>query len=269
MQTVDKKTNKAYSVKTQKALISDIDLSRRTVTGFFSTINYFDSDREVLISGVYDNSISKRGVNSTAIAKFKHLFNHEFSKVLSATVSLSQKKVGDTEGLFFESKIARTTLGDDILIGYNEGIYDNHSIGFRYVREKTMYIDTTSAEWNKFVSMLVNPDEALKGGYMFVLSDIDLFEGSTVAFGANLLTPFLGIKSENKQNVLFNVKNRIERLSNHLRKSKQSDAILSRFEIELLQLQQIISDYTSEIEPKKQKQTEKKLNIEYIIKNLK
>ena len=128
---VDKKSAH-YSVKSADANILDVSTSSRIVTGFFNSYNFFDSDKDVLIMGSAKKSIEERGVNSTAVAKIKHALNHDLTTLVGKLQVLEETTKNGITGIYFESKIANTTLGNDTLINYKEGIYDNHSIGFKY-----------------------------------------------------------------------------------------------------------------------------------------
>src|SRR5690606_24479112 len=112
------------------------------------------------------------------------------------------------KGIYFETKMLNTSDGNDTLIKYQEGVYDNHSIGFRYLDIR--YIEQDSDQWKVNIDKLINPEDAENRGYMFLVKEIELFEGSTVAFGANRLTPYLGSKSENKSLSLLKINERMD-----------------------------------------------------------
>jgi hypothetical protein len=92
------------------------------------------------------------------------------------------------------------------------------------------------------MSVLVNPQDAEDAGYYFVVSEIKQFEWSPVAFGANELTPYLGVKSGNKDGMAIKVMERIDLLGKQLRHGRQSDETMYGYELEILQLKQIISE---------------------------
>ena len=75
-----------------------------------------------------------------------------------------------TRRLRFESVMSKSTLGNDTLIQYQEGILaKEHSVGFNIIQRSES-----------------NPEE---------ITEIKLWEGSTVTFGANPNTPVIGIKA--------------------------------------------------------------------------
>jgi len=238
---VDKKSAH-YSVKSADANILDVSTSSRIVTGFFNSYNFFDSDKDVLIMGAAKKSIEERGVNSTAVAKIKHALNHDLTTLVGKLQVLEETTKNGITGIYFESKIANTTLGNDTLINYKEGIYDNHSIGFKYNQLSLIESEKNPVAWNEVVSKLLNPEEAEKYGYLYLVKEINLFEGSTVAFGANSLTPFLGVKSGSKESMTLALVSKLNQLEYTVKNGMQSDEMLSTFELQIKQFKQILKE---------------------------
>jgi HK97 family phage prohead protease len=238
---VDKKSAH-YSVKSADANILDVSTSSRIVTGFFNSYNFFDSDKDVLIMGAAKKSIEERGVNSTAVAKIKHALNHDLTTLVGKLQVLEETTKNGITGIYFESKIANTTLGNDTLINYKEGIYDNHSIGFKYNQLSLIESEKNPVAWNEVVSKLLNPEEAEKYGYLYLVKEINLFEGSTVAFGANSLTPFLGVKSGSKESMTLALVSKLNQLEHTVKNGMQSDEMLSTFELQIKQFKQILKE---------------------------
>lgn len=241
--TVEQKKSRQYAVKGASSLelsVKDVDTVGRTVTGFFGTFNYFDSDSDVLLIGSAKKSIQERGPKSNATAKIKHALFHDLTQLPGKILTLEEREVDGIKGIYFESKMSDTTLGNDTLKNYLEKIYDNHSIGFQYLDVE--HIDKAAKGWDKAVQSLVNPDEANKAGYMFLIKEIRLFEGSTVAFGANKLTPYLGVKSGNKDSMLLALQAKTSQLKQTLKSGTQSDEMMQTFELQLLQINQMIGE---------------------------
>jgi HK97 family phage prohead protease len=231
-----------YSVKYADANIIDVSTSSRIVTGFFNSYNFFDSDKDVLIMGAAKKSIEERGVNSNAVAKIKHALNHDLTTLVGKLQVLEETTKNGITGIYFESKIANTTLGNDTLINYKEGIYDNHSIGFKYNQLSLIESEKNPVAWNEVVSKLVNPEDAEKYGYLYLVKEINLFEGSTVAFGANSLTPFLGVKSGSKESMTLALVSKLNQLEYTVKNGMQSDEMLSTFELQIKQFKQILKE---------------------------
>jgi phage head maturation protease len=245
--TIASKRAKTYAVKSTDAgslHIKDVDTTKRIVTGFYNTCNFFDSDQDVLLPGSCDKSISERGPASDAVAKVKHLMFHDWTLLPGKLMTLTEKTESidgmPMTGLYFETKMVNTQLGTDTLINYQEGIYDNHSIGFQYMQGE--YIDSEAENWQKVLSTLINPQDAEEAGYAFLWKEIKLYEGSTVAFGANEMTPYLGVKSENKEAMVLKLQSRIATMGACLKNGRQSDEALYDLEMQMKQLSQIVSE---------------------------
>lgn len=269
-----------YSVKYADANIIDVSTSSRIVTGFFNSYNFFDSDKDVLIMGAAKKSIEERGVNSNAVAKIKHALNHDLTTLVGKLQVLEETTKNGITGIYFESKIANTTLGNDTLINYKEGIYDNHSIGFKYNQLSLIESEKNPVAWNEVVSKLLNPEDAEMIGYLYLVKEINLFEGSTVAFGANSLTPFLGVKSGSKESMTLALVSKLNQLEHTVKNGMQSEDMLSTFELQIKQFKQILKEIevaetfdksTLAKVPSEAKSSEPikpKFDIQQIIKNL-
>lgn len=244
---ISRKKSRPYAIKSANQLaIKDVDLGKRIVTGFYNTCNFFDSDNDVALPGVNNKSIAERGPNSSSVCKIKHLAFHDWDKQPGKILTLEERTINGITGTYFETKMSNTTLGNDTLINYQEGIIDNHSEGFRY--QDGELIEQGDENWNKYLSLLINPEDAEKVGHMFIWRQWKMYEGSNVAFGANELTPYLGVKSGNKDALLMKLNERIDLLGKQVKGGTQSDETLETFEMQILQLKQIIKE-VFEVEP--------------------
>jgi hypothetical protein len=240
------KKDRPYAVKSGEdaLMVKDVDFSKRIVTGLYNTALFFDSDYDVLLKGCADKSMRERGPQSNSIQKIKHLLFHSWQRLPGKILVLEERTVeinGKTvTGIYFETKMDESTDGVDTLIKYQEQIYDNHSIGFQYLDGE--WVDSDAEDWQKYVDMLINPEAAEGAGFMYIWKEIRLLEGSTVAFGANELTPYLGVKSGNKEGMLLKVNERINLLTKQVANGKLSDGALYGLEMEMLQLKQIVNE---------------------------
>jgi phage head maturation protease len=242
MNLKDSKLNKAYAVKEGLAefAVKDVDSVGRVVTGFFNTFNYFDTDGDVLMLGSAKKSIQERGPLAQSVAKIKHAMFHDLTRLPGKIQVLEEREQDGMSGIYFETKMSKTTEGMDALQNYLDGVYDNHSIGFKYINIEAVQKGTN--EWAKYMNILVNPKDAEERDFMFIVKEIALYEGSTVAFGANTLTPFLGVKSGNKQAMQIAVNKRIEAIGKTVKSGSQSDDMLYSLELQLLQLKQLFQE---------------------------
>lgn len=234
-----------YSVKGPGKIfipaIKDIDATGRIVTGFFNTFNYFDSDCDILVPGCAKRTIKERGPNSSAVAKIKHAMDHDLTRMPGKIMVLEERTEGGMTGIYFETKMADTTLGNDVLKNYIAGVYDNHSIGFMYMNSE--FVDRDSKRWQAVVDLCLNPDDLDEAGFAFIIKEIAMWEGSTLAFGANSLTPFLGVKSAAERDIVkLDLLSRIDRIAEVLKSGTQSDDMMATLDVQLMQIKQIASE---------------------------
>lgn len=249
---IAKKKSKLYGVKSSAFgnSIKDIDMSKRTVQLIGNTYFFMDSDGDVLLPGCCKRSIDQRGPMSNAVAKIKHQHDHKLDthNVLGKFTTLDERANDGYSVLYGESLIPNTTKGNDDLINYQAGIYDNHSIGYRYIDlalcAKEHSDENVRLSWEKYYPLLINPEKADQKGSFWAIKEIELFEISTVSFGANSLTPYIGSKSENKESMILALNNRIDLLAKQLSSGKQSDETMKDFELQILQIKQMLVELT-------------------------
>lgn len=153
-------TYKAHSPE-----VKDVDVSGRTVTGYFSKFGTVDADGDMIVKGAFTKTIQENG--SMGKNRIVHLYQHDVNKVLGKPHVLKE----DDYGLYFETKFADVSYAKDVLKLYEAGVINEHSIGFQIVKGDT------------------------QEGY-YQINEVKLYEGSTVTFGANEDTPFLGFKGQ-------------------------------------------------------------------------
>lgn len=229
------------------ALITDVDLGRRIVTGFANTALYFDSDDDIFLPGVNEKSIKEHGPASSSDQKIIHLSNHQWlvEKQPGMVTHLEEKEITykgrKVHGTYFETRMSNTQYGTDMLINYQENVYNQHSEGFQYL--DGFWIDSDDKEqWTKYLNLVLNPKDMEAKGYAFVWKQVRYFEHSTVVLGANALTPYLGVKSGNKESMSMKIVDRLDLLQKQLRNGKQSDECLRHMEMEVLQLKQLMTE---------------------------
>lgn len=262
-----KNSNDFYDVKSNitdaKFAIKDVDMGSRIVTGFYNAYNFLDHASDVLLDGVCKRSIRERGPKAQSVPKIKHALHHDLTQLPGKILTLEEKEVDGISGLYFETEMMDTTLGNDTLKNYIGEVYDNHSIGYRVVDYK--FIERINEKaWNDAVSKLINPKAADGLQYMYLIKEIQLWEGSTVSFGCNELTPFLGMKSEKPEVFILNVMNRILAIEKTLKSGTQSDDMMSTLELQLMQMKQVFHDIFAMV-PDEMKQAEKRERKDDII----
>lgn len=253
MNIEQKKKNTPYKVVDFSGSTKDVDMSKRTVAGMFNSYFYIDSDLDMLIPGAASKSISERGVGSTKGNKIKHLKDHDMSKVIARLDVLDERSVlingKQVTGIYHESYYPEATDSNDMLIKIHEGVYDSRSIGFRYMNMELAKMDGTESEmkaWEEYYPKALNPEVADQTGMFWVIKEIMLFEGSDVAFGANELTPMLGLKSKDEKDA-YAIKaiERIDRMEKMMKNGNLSDDGFHQLDIEILQLKNIVLNLTN------------------------
>lgn len=156
------------------ALVKDIDGKKGIVTVYFAAFGNIDAFREVIIPGAFAKTIREWG--PTGKKRIKHLLHHNHMMAAGVVQELEE----DNHGLLSVNKMLSTPRGRDTLIEYDEGHFTEHSIGFRIIK------------WE------FDADEDV-----LILTEIQLFEGSAVTWGANQETPVIDIKSLREDSAIF------------------------------------------------------------------
>ena len=156
--------------------IKDIDEAEGVVTGYFAHFNNKDSVGDIIKQGAFGETIADWGPQGKR--RIKHLFNHNPSALIGIPTLLKE----DEEGLYYESKISKTSLGKDMLRLVADGVITEHSIGY----------STLGYEFDDDDDTVV------------YLTKIRLYEGSFVTWGANEMTPVTGMKGLVPLNALQN-----------------------------------------------------------------
>lgn len=247
-----KKLGMYYPVKSSGAAnqVKEVDLQKRTVQFVANTYYWLDSDLDILIDGCAKKTLNDRGANSNATAKVKHLADHRMTtdKMVGKPTTTEETRLDGKSVIYFESEIFETPAGDEHLVKYQSGGYDNHSIGFRYkdieFAEKDSENSDAKAYWDEYYGQILNPEEADKYGFFWVVKEIELYEASVVTFGANSLTGVVGFKSKSKEDQLFELFSRMNTLQNEIKtnKGKEGGRII---ELQINQIKQIMSDVVS------------------------
>ena len=214
-----------YGIKSFGLKVEDLDEGSRKVVGYLSAFGVKDSDMDVIRPGSFVKSISERGPKSSSNRKIAFLRMHEWSNQIGKFLELSE----DEKGLRFVGQLGTSTKGEDALRDYQEGIIREHSIGFRYVDGKIEY----------------NEEEEY-----YDITEINLFEGSAVTFGANEFTPVIDVAKGLTQDTIFeNLQKEFTAITKALKNGKGTDDRLYKLEMRLTALQQKYATLFSTLEP--------------------
>lgn len=177
--------------------ISDVDVKKGIVTGYFSSFDNMDSDGDVIRKGAFTKTINEN------FQRVRHLLDHDATKAVGKILSLKE----DSKGLYYESKAGRHTLGRDFLLMVEDGLINEHSIGFVTIKQKKM-------------------------GHYNEISEVKLYEGSSLqGWGANEMTPITGMKSYE------NISLMMDNIMRAIKGGKYTDETFAKLELQFLQLQ--------------------------------
>jgi HK97 family phage prohead protease len=150
-----------------KDLTEEIKDDSRIVKGYLASFGTKDDVNDILLKGCFAKSLNEHGPKSKSIQKILHLWQHDHKIPLGKYLVLEET---DT-GLYFEAEFDNVPEADRAIEQYKSGTLNQHSFGFRYVWDKVEYSEELDA---------------------FIVKEVILFEGSTVTYGCNPNTPFLG-----------------------------------------------------------------------------
>jgi len=155
-----------------RAKVEDVDAKQGIVTVYFAAFGNVDSYGEIIRKGAFKKTVAEWGPKGRG--RIAHLANHDPRHRIAVVQELKE----DDHGLRAVSKIlpAPHQAGIDALVEYEEGAIREHSIGFDVMKHEK----------------LADPDG---GPDRYVLTELRLYEGSAVTWGANMETPVLEVKS--------------------------------------------------------------------------
>lgn len=158
-----KRTVNPVTYSSQRAANNEMAVDDRRVKGYLLVWGVPDDRGTVFIKGCCAKSLQERGPKSNAKYKIGFLNFHDQCDPLGIFDVLEE----DDYGLYFECALDKVEGGEDIdrtLGQIRSGTLNQFSIGFNYIWDKVEY------------------DEARE---VFLLKEIDLYEGSVVMIGSN------------------------------------------------------------------------------------
>lgn len=226
-----------YKEATKEAVtIATEGLSTICLGLVINTTNVLDSHSDVHLSGIWNKSVKEK--------KDLYLLQEhrmKFDSIITDKVKASVKKLswdelgasfsGDTEALVFDVEIDKDRH-EFMFNQYAKGYVKNHSVGMRYVKielalnSENKYDVEEKAVWDKYISEIVNKEEAEAQGYFWAVSEAKIIEGSAVVLGSNTITPVL----ENTKEAVSNTSLKSEPFSD----TQQTDEGIKEFYKSLL-----------------------------------
>lgn len=101
------------------------DPDSRIVEGFAAVYGNIDSQGDMLMPGLFDESIAEKGIKGS-----KFLRDHSWLRVLGVNRELGDKTADGKAGLFFKSRVSETPLGSETLTLLDDEAIDGVSVGF-------------------------------------------------------------------------------------------------------------------------------------------
>jgi len=177
------------------------------VKAVINTTNFLDSHGDVHIPGLWNKSLKENN-------RIMHIQEHQsnsFDKIIASgddlkataeTISwkeLGLNAIGNTQALVFESNVKKSR-NPYMFEQYKQGFVTNHSVGMRYVKMELAINDEEYEKekdfYDKYISQVINKEDAENLGYFWVVTEAKVIEGSAVPMGSNPITPTINSKSE-------------------------------------------------------------------------
>lgn len=196
--------NKSYN-----DMILDIEPETRTVKACWSRIGNVDLDNDIIVAEAFTKTIKERGPKGKNMVW--SLVDHKAD--MAHTLGKPKELYIEGDMLVAVTDLIETECGEDAIKLYEAGLINQHSIGFSTLKS--------------------NVDQ--KTGVR-TITELKLYEGSAVLWGANPETPTLGFKGEFKE-TKENLSLRLENLIKAFRGGTFTDDTFALMEIQIKQIQ--------------------------------
>jgi len=196
--------NKSYN-----DMILDIEPESRTVKACWSRIGNVDLDNDIIVAEAFTKTIKERGPKGKNM--IWSLVDHKAD--MAHTLGKPKELYIEGDMLVAVTDLIETECGEDAIKLYEAGLINQHSIGFSTLKSD------------------VNQKTGVR-----TITELKLYEGSAVLWGANPETPMLGFKSEFKE-TKENLSIRLENLIKAFRGGSFTDDTFALMEIQIKQIQ--------------------------------
>ncbi len=195
--------------------LKDADPKSGIVTGYCAIFGNIDSDSDVIMPGAFSKTIQERGPGS-AKPRIKHLWQHNSWQPIGIPTVLKE----DDKGLYFETKFGSDSFSQDALLQHIDGLITELSIGFNTIKSEDVLDSSGGFQHRK-------------------LTELKLWEYSSVTWGANSLTEIISAKAEDAE-IYSNLNKRLDALTNALKNGKYTEESHEQFEAEIEKIKTII-----------------------------
>lgn len=199
-----------YEYKDMTGMVADVDTTGRKVKAVWSRMSNVDLDGDIIMPGAFTKTIAECGPSGKN--QIWSLIDHK--AIMGCVIGKPTELYEQGDMLIAVTPILDTEVGEDILKMYQAGLINQHSIGF----------STIKSDWQ-------DQEQTVRQ-----IKEVKLYEGSAVLWGANPMTPTLGITKD--------FKHRIDTLENAINNGTFTDKTASRLEIEIQQLKSALHAFT-------------------------
>ena len=196
--------NKSYN-----DMILDIEPESRTVKACWSRIGNVDLDNDIIVAEAFTKTIKERGPKGKNM--IWSLVDHKAD--MAHTLGKPKELYIEGDMLVAVTDLIETECGEDAIKLYEAGLINQHSIGFSTLKSD------------------VNQKTGVR-----TITELKLYEGSAVLWGANPETPTLGFKGEIKE-TKESLSMRLENLIKAFRGGSFTDDTFALMEIQIKQIQ--------------------------------
>lgn len=212
-----------YEIKNTSNSVMDVDGEGRKVKVAISEMGSVDFDGDIIDHGAYTKTLSERGPKGANL--IWHLTDHNPS--LKTAIGKFSELYVDNNQLVGITNVPNTTWGNDVLEFYKSGHINQHSIGFRTIK---------------------NEQQKHEGADINLIKEVLLYEGSAVLWGANINTPTLevgkALSKEEATSEIVKINDEVAMLIKSLRDGRFTDSAFEMIEMRLSQLQERIKNLT-------------------------
>ena len=188
--------------------IMDVDTSTRRVKAVWSRMNNIDLDGDIIVPEAFTKTLMERGPSGKNL--IYALVDHQAD--MNNVIGKPQEIYIEGDMLVAITPIVETQKGTDMLKLYDAGLINQHSIGFSTIKS--------------------NMGQEEKKDIRYI-TELKLYEGSAVLWGANPETPTLSVKSQTKEDL----NSRLEKLLKSFRNGKFTDETFALMEIQIKKIQ--------------------------------
>ena len=186
----------------------DADEKAGVIKGYASVFDNKDSDNDIIRKGSYRKTISENG------QRVKYLYQHDMDKPLGKMSMLEE----DDKGLIFESKIAKTTLGKDVIELIKSGVITENSVGILPIQKEMV--------------------DGVRN-----ITEVKLYEILAVTLAANDQAVIMDVKGNYDKDKILS---RYDNMAKLIRKGNISDELGFALEAEILKLKSLFQKITTQ-----------------------